>query len=208
MAKKICNKCFVEKNLEDFYLRKESGLYRNDCKKCNYEGRKNRRLKNLEHSLEYEKQYRIDNFEKIKEFMKSYSSTYYQKNKERLRPIRAKYQIERRKKCVLNLLKHRIRQNIGSSIKRKNFKKNSTTELILGCSFLNFKIYLESKFESWMTWENSGLYNGTYNFGWDLDHIIPVSLAKTEEELYKLNHYSNFQPLCSKINRDEKKDKY
>jgi len=35
--------------------------------------------------------------------------------------------------------------------------------------------------------------------------IIPVSSAKTEEELLLLNHYTNLQPLCSKINRDIKK---
>ena len=44
-----------------------------------------------------------------------------------------------------------------------------------------------------------------YNCSWDLDHIIPVSWATTNEELYMLNHWSNFQPLCSKINRDDKK---
>jgi hypothetical protein len=30
---------------------------------------------------------------------------------------------------------------------------------------------------------------------WHLDHIYPVSLAKDEQELIKLNHYTNFQPL-------------
>jgi len=76
---------------------------------------------------------------------------------------------------------------------------------ILGCDIDNFKSYLESKFEDWMTWENRGLYNGEFNYGWDIDHIIPVSSAKTEEELLLLNHYTNLQPLCSKINRDIKK---
>ena len=38
-----------------------------------------------------------------------------------------------------------------------------------------------------MNWENAGK--------WHLDHIYPVSLAKDEEELLKLNHYTNFQPL-------------
>lgn len=76
----------------------------------------------------------------------------------------------------------------------------------MGCSFEEFKSYLESKFEDWMTFENYGLYNGELNYGWDIDHIIPISIAKTEDEVLKLNHYTNLQPLCSKINRDIKKD--
>jgi HNH endonuclease len=55
-----------------------------------------------------------------------------------------------------------------------------------------------------MNWENRGLYNGDFNYGWDIDHIIPISSAKTEEEIYKLNHFTNLQPLCSKYNRDLK----
>ncbi len=39
-----------------------------------------------------------------------------------------------------------------------------------------------------MTWDNHGTY-------WHLDHKIPASWASSEEELYKLNHYTNFQPL-------------
>jgi hypothetical protein len=62
-------------------------------------------------------------------------------------------------------------------------------------------------FEDWMTWDNYGKYNGSEKFGWDVDHIIPKSSATTEEELLKLNHFSNLQPLCSYINRDVKKNK-
>ena len=65
---------------------------------------------------------------------------------------------------------------------------------------------LENKFEIWMNWENYGKYEiGNYNVGWDLDHIIPISSAKTEEDIILLNHHTNLQPLCSKINRDIKK---
>jgi hypothetical protein len=56
-----------------------------------------------------------------------------------------------------------------------------------------------------MTWDNYGLYNGELNYGWDIDHIKPVSSAKTISELIGLNHYTNLQPLCSKVNRDIKK---
>ena len=41
-----------------------------------------------------------------------------------------------------------------------------------------------------MFWDNHGTY-------WHLDHIIPISWAKSEEEVYKLNHYTNFQPLSA-----------
>jgi hypothetical protein len=59
-----------------------------------------------------------------------------------------------------------------------------------------------------MSWENYGKYNGQENFGWDLDHIVEVGSAKTEEDVIKLNHYTNFQPLDSYINRVIKRNEY
>jgi hypothetical protein len=58
-----------------------------------------------------------------------------------------------------------------------------------------------------MNWENKGKIGTDLNIGWDLDHIIPLSSAKTEEEILKLNHYTNFQPLCSYTNRYIKRSK-
>jgi len=61
-----------------------------------------------------------------------------------------------------------------------------------------------------MTWENKGLYNGNFEYGWDIDHIEPLfpdNIERTKEDIIRLNHYTNFQPLCSKINRDIKKNK-
>ena len=59
-----------------------------------------------------------------------------------------------------------------------------------------------------MTYDNYGIYEkDKYNVGWDIDHIIPICSATSEEEVIKLNHYTNLQPLCSKVNRDIKKDK-
>ena len=58
-----------------------------------------------------------------------------------------------------------------------------------------------------MDWDNKGFYDGELNHGWDIDHRVPISSAITEEELLKLNYFTNLQPLCSKVNRDIKKNK-
>lgn len=105
-------------------------------------------------------------------------------------------------------LKHNIKIHIRRRLKEIGCKKeNIKTINIIGCSLIEFKKYIESKFESWMNWDNRGLYNGELKYGWDLDHINPISNASSKEEILKLNHFTNFQPLCSKINRDIKKNK-
>lgn len=106
----------------------------------------------------------------------------------------------------LYVFQQSISSMIRKSFRRKNLNKKGKTNFILGCSYDEFLIYIESQFESWMTWENRGLYNGTFNYGWDIDHKIPLSTAKTQDELIKLNHFSNLQPLCSHYNRNIKKD--
>ena len=42
--------------------------------------------------------------------------------------------------------------------------------------------------------------------GWDIDHIEPLANATCEEDIIRLNHYTNLRPLCSKVNRDIKRD--
>ena len=100
---------------------------------------------------------------------------------------------------------------ILNSIKRGGYTKRSRTYEILGCTYEEFLIHIESQWEPWMNWNNHGLYNGEFNHGWDFDHIEPIKpngVERTEEEIIKLNHYSNFRPLCSYINRYIKKNTY
>jgi hypothetical protein len=152
---------------------------------------------------EYQEKYKEKNFDKLSKYQKEYQTL----NKEELN----KKRIVRKKNRYRVDLSYRLKTNIRNIIKksfiRNGFSKKSKTLDILGCSFEEFKSYLESKFENWMGWENRGLYNGDLYHGWDIDHIIPLSSAKTEEEIIILNHYTNLQPLCSKINRDIKRDK-
>lgn len=106
---------------------------------------------------------------------------------------------------ILFRLKTNIKNLIGNSIRNSGFSKLSKTEQILGCSYDEFKQHLEKQFEPWMTWNNRGLYNGTPEYGWDIDHIIPLKTATCEADIIRLNHYTNLQPLCSYYNRDIKK---
>jgi hypothetical protein len=155
------------------------------------------REKNKEKSKEYQKEYREENKDKINLKHKKYNYKEYQKE----------YIKERRHCDPLFKLNSNINSLIYNSFKNKNYKKLSKSELILGCTFEEFKNHLESKFESWMTWDNYGKYNGELSYGWDVDHIIPISSAITKEDILRLNHYTNLQPLCSKINRYIKKNK-
>jgi hypothetical protein len=68
-------------------------------------------------------------------------------------------------------------------------------------NFPTHKLSATIKFEIWMSWNNYGLYNGELNYGWDIDHIVPLDSEETEEDIIKLNHYTNLQPLCSYTNR-------
>jgi len=186
------------------------------------------REKNKDKLNKFSKKYREDNNDKLKlyfkclynkikddiefkEKRKSYHKKYYDNNKEKIKKYQSEHKEDRNLRERIRYKEepvYKISRLIIKGIK-KGFKvgsKNSKSLEILGCSFEEFKIYLESKFETWMTWENHGLYNGEFNYGWDIDHIVPSSSATTEKESIKLNHYTNLQPLCSKVNRDIKKD--
>lgn len=145
---------------------------------------------NNEHLKKYAKQYREKNKEKNKEYKK----IYLQKNKNIINKKLKEYAINRRKTDYLFKFKQNIRSNINHCFKRgtNQFKKDAKTETILGCKIEDFLIYIENLFTKDMTIKNYG--------EWHLDHIIPISTAKNKEDVIKLCHYTNYQPLWAKDN--------
>lgn len=217
---KTCNKCGIEKEYNEFYKHKgyKDGLEAN-CKSCkklyqceNKETiRKNKQIYFTDNKIrfkEYKEKYKLENPDKVK----SYSQNWYGKIKssEELNKVykhkKNYYHKNKMHNDVVYKIKNLTTGIISKSFKQNGYTKKSRTYEILGCSFEEFKIHLESKFESWMSWDNRGKYNGDFKYGWDIDHIIPLASAKTEEDIIRLNHYTNLQPLCSKINRDIKRD--
>lgn len=171
---------------------------------------------------EYNKTYKLD-----KNKVKANSKKHYNTNKAKILAKNKEYQKthdlkdrteyfkqynkDYKKKLLKDpskLLEKRIANSIRQAFKNKGLVKNCRTIEILGCSFEYFKQHIENQFIDWMTWDNKGLYNGTLNYGWDIDHIEPLCKATTIDDIIRLNHYTNLRPLCSKVNRDIKKGKF
>ena len=223
---KICCTCKQLKTLESFgRLSSSKDGYRHDCKDC----RKINSIKNKHKHKEYKKNYYLLNKEKCNEssrkwydnnieLKKEYDKEYAIKNKDKRSDNYKKWRFDNVDKIreykkvyyhtvTMNDPDKIIKISARSLVKRFLKVKKNTTNEIIGCSYEFLREYLESKFEYWMSWDNYGKYNGNLYYGWDIDHIIPISYAKTDEEVVKLNHYTNLQPLCSKVNRDIKRDK-
>jgi hypothetical protein len=84
-------------------------------------------------------------------------------------------------------------------LKSKNLTKKNKTFEVIGCTPKELKEHLENQFTDGMSWDKMGKEI-------HIDHIIPLSSAKTEEEIYKLCHYKNLQPLWA-IDNMKKGDK-
>lgn len=210
MDSKVCKKCNIKKSIDNFNFRKDNNTHRSECKSCKSEYNKIHRDKNIETAKKYRKGYYVKKQEELKIYGKEYYSqnrkevrikakSYYKKNKDKIIQSHKEYIKKRLKTDPLFRLLNNMRSLIRQSIKRKKYIKTERTVKVLGCSIPEFKLHIEKQFESWMNWENHGRYDINRKT-WQLDHIIAVSLAKSEEELIGLNHYTNFQPLESREN--------
>lgn len=152
-----------------------------DSQQRTYQKRKN----NFEY-LQKKKAYRLANIEKEKQYMKEYRKQHRKEIYEYLK--------KRQENDKVFALKTHIRKTIYDSFKRKNFTKNSKSTTILGCDIDTFIKHLLDT------------YKNNYGEEWNgiekvhIDHIVPLSKAKTEEEVIKLCHYTNLQLLKAKDN--------
>ena len=203
MDLKKCSKCGIEKDFSCFHKHKSrKDGYRERCKICIKVETKEYIDKNFQILSEKKKKYYLDNKEKIKLRNKTNHKNWYNSNKEKkseyiknwykLNPeYNTNYSKNRKKIDVLFRILTNVRRRTNLFIKKKNQSFN-TTELI-GIDYLSFKEYFEKLFVEGMSWENYG--------EWQIDHIIPLSSAKTKEEIYELAKYTNLQPLWQKDNK-------
>ena len=170
----------------------------------NSEKEKNRKKVYREANPEIAKIYAIKN----KDIILEKKRIYYQNNKEKKcitereyrRKNKDKINARKRKlreKYVTNpiyRIRYSVKERIRSFLNSRNIQKNNKTFEMVGIKPAELKDYLEKQFQEGMTWDNYGLY------GWHIDHIIPLSSATNEEDLYKLCHFTNLQPMWAADN--------
>ena len=140
--------------------------------------------------LDYNKSWRETNKDNLKEKQKIYDKNYNETNKEK----RLKYQKNRKKTDLQFKLSCAIRSRLYTSIKDKCKVGSAVKDL--GCSVDELIIYLESKFQEGMSWDN------WKHDGWHIDHIKPLAsfdLTDRNQFLEACN-YTNLQPLWAKDN--------
>lgn len=220
MEIKVCKICKIEKKITEFHKRK-NGLYGvfTTCKLCRKEIASQKyiennleiklksklwRQNNPEKRKEVNDNYRSENKEKIKNSDKEYREKnkekeqnrlkiYYQNNKEKVINRNKKYNKNRLINDGFFRVKTYIRNRINKFLKLKKIYKTNKTFEIVGCSPEFLKEHIEKQFTEGMCWELMGMMI-------HIDHIIPLSSAKTEEDVYKLCHYTNLQPLWAEDN--------
>ncbi len=84
-----------------------------------------------------------------------------------------------------------MRSRHSIAFRDKGWKKEKNKVLdFLGCDLKTAYKHIEKQFIEGMSWSNHG------KKGWEIDHIIPVSSAKTPEDLIKLFHYDFKISVC------------
>lgn len=203
---KHCNSCDKTKPTSDFYQnRKAKDGLAYQCKSCKIEYSRRYRERNLEACRKRERQYARDNREQKNEAVnrfkernpekcKEYQDRYLSKPdvKEKRKEWARHYMRKKRESCHLQKLRLVCRSRIHIALGRKGYRKTSKTFETIGCTPDFLAEHLEAQFEQGMSWDNYG--------EWHIDHIIPISKGKTKDEILRLSHYTNLQPMWAEEN--------
>lgn len=148
------------------------------------EKKRQKYLLNRESILAKCREYRERNSEAVKIRQRD-----FQKRNKTVRNRNTKARLERDPVFAMAV---RVRIRLCQAIKAKGYTKRSANTKLLGCSWAEFSAHIEKQFTKGMNWENRHL--------WHLDHIIPLSSASNIEDLERLCHFSNIQPLWAEDN--------
>ena len=201
-------KCTKEarKNYNDKYNKKyqQSGKALEAGKKYRKSEKEKETIKKKINSEEYKNSKReyerklYSQSKKFREKKRKFSNAYYKSEKGK--KWKSTYRYNKRNNDPIYKLQETMRRRLNNFLKTKNMKKTNKTFTIIGCTPSFLKEYLEKQFypnpvsKIKMTWKNH-----TIN-GWHIDHKIPLDYANTPEDIEKLSHYTNLQPMWAEQN--------
>jgi len=220
---KACRKKYREENKEEIKVRNKE-RYDGEKQKEYYKKNKTKILKrnkerysrDKEIICEKQRDYYRDHIEERAEYNKEYGKKnknilsqkrreYYLDNRELKLTLAKKYAKDNRVKINL-YARNRMGTNLEAKIRSllatricdalSGKCKSSKTADLVGCSYDEFILHLESQFPEKMTWED---YR---ELGWHIDHIIPCAIydLSIEENQKKCFNYRNLRPLSKEEN--------
>ena len=227
MRYRLANKDKVREQHRNYYLKnKEHALIQNkEYRAANKDKIKARdkeyNARNKSEISLQRKAYRVKNQSKLKEANNRYyqnnkaiisvkTKQYALKNKDKIRQTKRIYKLKNRdhfNRCEVLRRKNNLSVKILHNLRARTHKvlsginKSKSTLVLLGCTFEEFRIYLEKLFTVGMSWENYGMGLGK----WNIDHIVPCSIFDLESavEQKQCFHFSNHQPLWAPDNLEK-----
>lgn len=197
----------------DFFRKAKTGKYgySSECKLCARERERIWRTSHREKEKARHKKYREEHKEAIKKYREEHRESvehkdYFAEKREAFRRSHPNYYSEYfriRHKDPIKKLEDQVRGTIRSSFMRKGYRKTTKSAALTGMTSTELTEYLLTTFSQ------------NYGREWDgkedvhIDHITPLSTAKTEDDVKRLCHYSNLQLLTAEDNRRKhSKEKY
>lgn len=194
---KICCRCKIPKELEEFHnLKSSKDGKRHWCKECHKLEYQKDREENIDSHRLRARLYYKNNIDKVKLFHKNRHKLNPNIKKEANKKFNEnnphyanQYRIQRESKDPEFKLLRYLRGRLREALKKQNADKQIKTIALLGCSVKDFKLHLESLFVEGMSWNNHG--------EWHVDHKRPCASfdltdIKQQQECF---HYTNLQPL-------------
>jgi hypothetical protein len=203
---KRCSKCGEVKPINEFYYRKDTNKYRNNCKECQDLANKKWHKNNPEYSKEQSNKWRKENPVRANAICKKYRDSHKEEryitctnwrinNSDKANEIQKRCYTKRRKTPKGNL-DHRMEVSIRKSL---NGNKNGICwEKLVGYNISDLKKHLENLFITGMNWEK--FLKGEIH----IDHKIPKSWFKftsyKDKEFKECWSLKNLQPLWAEEN--------
>lgn len=163
---------------------------------------------NREHLNEQQREKYKENPQAFKERKDRYVESHLEKVKESRmrynrenREKRSAYERNKRQSDPVYRFRSSSTSLISQYLRKYGYKGGKRIWEVIGCDFNSFLEYITSQFKEGMTIENYGHKDGC----WNIDHIIPICTAKTDEDLERLNHYTNLRPMWSSENYKKSK---